>query len=171
MPRRLRRKGILIKGGAYLEQGRQLRSRRSRLDKTGTITEGKPRLVHWEALSNSDPVAVGASLAARSDHPVSKAIAEGLPGERIDVSDFEALVGRGVQGRVDGTTYTLGNHRLIHERGLCSAELEARLAEHEKLGRTVTLLAADDHVLALFAVADTLKASSTQAVAELKALA
>jgi Cd2+/Zn2+-exporting ATPase len=126
--------------------------------------------VHWEALSNSDPVAVGASLAARSDHPVSKAIAEGLPGERIDVSDFEALVGRGVQGRVDGTTYTLGNHRLIHERGLCSAELEARLAEHEKLGRTVTLLAADDHVLALFAVADTLKASSTQAVAELKAL-
>jgi len=75
-----------------------------------------------------------------------------------------------VQGRVDGTTYTLGNHRLIHERGLCGAELEARLAEHEKLGRTVTLLAADGHVLALFAVADTLKASSTQAVAELKAL-
>jgi Cd2+/Zn2+-exporting ATPase len=162
------RKGILIKGGTYLEQARLIKA--VALDKTGTITEGKPRLVHWEALSNSDPVAVGASLAARSDHPVSKAIAEGLPGERIDVSDFEALVGRGVQGRVDGTTYTLGNHRLIHERGLCSAELEARLAEHEKLGRTVTLLAADDHVLALFAVADTLKASSTQAVAELKAL-
>jgi Cd2+/Zn2+-exporting ATPase len=162
------RKGILIKGGTYLEQARLIKA--VALDKTGTITEGKPRLVHWEALSNSDPVAVGASLAARSDHPVSKAIAEGLPGRRMDVDDFEALVGRGVQGRVEGKTHTLGNHRLIHDRGLCSADLEARLAEHEKLGRTVTLLAADDHVLALFAVADTLKASSTQAVAELRAL-
>ncbi len=162
------RKGILIKGGTYLEQARLIKA--VALDKTGTITEGKPRLVHWEALSNSDPVAVGASIAARSDHPVSKAIAEGLPGQRKDVTDFEALVGRGVQGRVDGVTYTLCNHRLIHDRGLCSADLEARLADHEKLGRTVTLLAADDRVLALFAVADTLKASSIQAVAELKAL-
>jgi Cd2+/Zn2+-exporting ATPase len=162
------RKGILIKGGTYLEQARLIKA--VALDKTGTITEGKPRLVHWEALSNSDPVALGASLAARSDHPVSKAIAEGLPGERMDVADFEALVGRGVQGRVDGKTYTLGNHRLIHDRGLCSVELEAKLADHERLGRTLTLLAADDRVLALFAVADTLKASSTQAVAELKAL-
>ncbi len=162
------RKGILIKGGTYLEQARLIKA--VALDKTGTITEGKPRLVHWEALSDSDPVALGASLAARSDHPVSKAIAEGLPGERMDVADFEALVGRGVQGRVDGATYTLGNHRLIHDRGLCSADLEAKLAEHEELGRTVTLLATNDRVLALFAVADTLKVSSTQAVAELKAL-
>lgn len=111
-----------------------------------------------------------ASLAARSDHPVSKAIAQGQPGQRMDVTDFEALVGRGVQGRVDGTPYTLGNHRLIHDRGLCSAELETRLAEHETAGRSVTLLAADDRVLALFAVADTLKSSSTQAVADLKAM-
>ncbi len=162
------RKGILIKGGTYLEQARLIKA--VALDKTGTITEGKPRLVRWEALSNSDPAAIGASLAARSDHPVSKAIAEGLPGQRLDVADFEALVGRGVQGRVDGTAYTLGNHRLIHDRGSCSTELEAKLAEHETAGRTVTLLASDGHVLALFAVADTLKASSTQAVAALKAL-
>ena len=162
------RKGILIKGGTYLEQARLIKA--VALDKTGTVTEGKPRLVHWEALSNSDPVTIGASLAARSDHPVSKAIAEGLPGERSEVSDFEALAGRGVQGRIDSTTYTLGNHRLIHDRGLCSAELEARLAEYEAAGRTVTLLAADDRVLALFAVADTLKASSTQAIAYLKAM-
>ena len=162
------RKGILIKGGTYLEQARLIKA--VALDKTGTVTEGKPRLVHWEALSNADLVSVAASLAERSDHPVSKAIADGLPGERMDVADFEALVGRGVQGRVDGALYTLGNHRLIHDRGLCSTELEAKLAVHEKLGRTVTLLAADDRVLALFAVADTLKASSMQAVAELKAL-
>lgn len=160
------RKGILIKGGTYLEQARLIKA--VALDKTGTITEGKPRLVHWEALSNSDPVAIGASLAARSDHPVSKAIAEGLPGQRLEVADFEALVGRGVQGRVDGTPYTLGNHRLIHDRGLCSTELETKLAEHETAGRTVTLLASADRALALFAVADTQKVSSTQAVAELK---
>lgn len=162
------RKGILIKGGTYLEQARRIKA--VALDKTGTITEGKPRLVHWEALSNSDPAATGASLAARSDHPVSKAIAEGLPGQRLDVANFEALVGRGVEGRVDGTPYTLGNHRLSHDRGLCSTELEAKLAEHETAGRTVTLLASAGHVLALFAVADALKASSTQAVAELKAM-
>ncbi|MBI2750479.1 MAG: cadmium-translocating P-type ATPase [Burkholderiales bacterium] len=162
------RKGILIKGGTHLEQARSIKA--VALDKTGTLTEGKPRLVHWEALSNSDPVAVGASLAARSDHPVSKAIAEGLPGQRLEVADFEALVGQGVQGRVDGTTYTLCNHRLIHDRGLCSTDLEARLAEHESTGRTVTLLAADDRVLALFAVADTIKSSSTQAIADLKAM-
>ena len=163
------RKGILIKGGIYLEQARQIKA--VALDKTGTITQGKPRMVHWEALSWSvgdlDPAIVGASLAARSDHPVSKAIAKSLAGERLDVEAFEALVGKGVQGRLQGRRFVLGNHRLIHDQGLCSVELEAKLAEHEALGRTITLLAAENRVLALFAVADTLKDSSTQAVAEL----
>ncbi|MGM9488087.1 heavy metal translocating P-type ATPase [Ideonella sp. YS5] len=162
------RNGILIKGGVHLEQARRLRA--VALDKTGTVTEGKPRLVHWEALSNSDPVAVGASLAARSDHPVSVAIAQGLPGERLEVRDFQAMSGRGVQGRIDGATYVLANHRMIHEQGMCGPELEAKLAEHEKEGRTVTLLASERHVVALFAVADTLKASSADAIADLKSL-
>ena len=163
------RKGILIKGGIYLEQARQIKA--VALDKTGTITQGKPRMVHWEALSWSvgdlDPAIVGASLAARSDHPVSKAIAKSLAGARLDVEAFEALVGKGVQGSLQGQRFVLGNHRLIHDQGLCSVELEAKLAEHEALGRTITLLAAENRVLALFAVADTLKDSSTQAVAEL----
>ena len=166
------RKGILIKGGIYLEQARQIKA--VALDKTGTITQGKPRMVHWEALSWSvgdlDPAIVGASLAARSDHPVSKAIAKSLAGERLDVEAFEALVGKGVQGSLQGQRFVLGNHRLIHDQGLCSVELEAKLAEHEALGRTITLLAAENRVLALFAVADTLKDSSTQAVAELNAM-
>src|SRR5690606_36437444 len=117
--------------------------------------------VHWEALPWSagdlDPAVVGASLAARSDHPVSKAIAESLADERLDVEAFEALVGKGVQGSLQGQRFVLGYHRLIHDQGLCSAELEAKLAEHEALGRTITLLSAEDRVLALFAVADTLK--------------
>jgi len=163
------RRGILIKGGAFLEHARTLRV--LALDKTGTVTEGKPRLVHWEALSNSDPVVVGASLAARSDHPVSQAIAAGLPGTRLEVEGFTAVAGRGVQGRVDGADYVLANHRMIHDLGLCDATLEARLTEHEALGRTVTLLASDRHVMALFAVADTIKPSSAAAVQALRKLA
>ena len=86
------------------------------------------------------------------------------------MTDFKALAGRGVQGSVEGRVLVLGNHRLIEERGQCSPALEARLKAHEEAGRSVTLLASDDGVLALFAVADTIKPSSRQAVAELKAL-
>jgi len=159
------RKGILVKGGSYLEQARLIRA--VALDKTGTITEGRPKLVHWETLSAADVAALAASLAARSDHPVSQAIAEGLPGAQLEVGEFEALAGLGVQGRIGGKPYALGNHRLVHGRGLCSNELEAKLAEHEAAGRSLSLLVGDGAVLALFAVADTLKASSTEAVAEL----
>jgi Cd2+/Zn2+-exporting ATPase len=117
-----------------------------------------------------DVEALAASLALRSDHPVSRAIAAGLPAASVAVADFEALPGRGVQGRIDGRRVLLGNHALLHARGLCDEALEARIAAHEIAGRTVTLLAAEDRVLALFAVADTLKATSTRAVAELGAL-
>jgi Cd2+/Zn2+-exporting ATPase len=162
------RHGILIKGGAFLEQARNLRA--LALDKTGTVTEGKPRLVHQEALSNPDRLAVGASLAARSDHPVSQAIAAGLPQHRLAVAGFAAIAGRGVRGRVEGADYVLANHRTIHEMGLCDAALEAKLAEHEAQGRTVTLLASTDRVVALFAVADTIKPGSAQAIRALQAL-
>jgi len=164
-------RGILIKGGTYLEDARKLKA--VALDKTGTITEGKPKLVESALIENSDgPLrfAQAASLAARSDHPVSKAIAEGLKLESVPVRDFTALPGRGVQGTLDGSSFILGNHRLIEERGLCSPALEAQLQAHENAGRTVTLLASDTAVLALFAVADTIKDSSRGAVAELKAL-
>lgn len=164
------RRGILIKGGTYLEDARNLRV--IALDKTGTITEGKPKLVVWEALQGDrDAIAQLASgLASRSDHPVSQAIAQGLTAEPLAFENFEALPGRGVRGRRQATTYVLGNHRLIEERGQCSPELEAKLLAQEHAGRSVTLLASDQGVLALFAVADTIKESSRQAVAELKAL-
>jgi len=162
------RQGILIKGGAYLEQARALRV--VALDKTGTVTEGKPRLVHWEALSDTDPQAVAAALAARSDHPVSQAIAAGLGAGSGQVDAFSAMPGHGVQGRIDGQLHMLANHRFIHDRGLCSPALEDKLAAHEAQGRTVTLLATDSRVLGLFAVADTIKPSSTEAVAALRRL-
>ncbi|MDQ0035401.1 Cd2+/Zn2+-exporting ATPase [Variovorax boronicumulans] len=167
------RRGILIKGGTYLEEARKLKA--VALDKTGTITEGKPKLVESSLLdalgSNEAAVfAIAASIAGRSDHPVSKAIAEGLKGEREEVGDFTALPGRGVQAVLSGQSYMLGNHRLIEEKGLCTPALEAELKRHEEAGRTVTLLASSQAVLALFAVADTIKASSQAAVAELRAL-
>ena len=165
------RRGILIKGGTYLENARLLKA--VALDKTGTITEGKPKLVDWRVWGVGDEVRLqhrAASLAARSDHPVSKAIAASLKGETAAVLDFQALPGRGVTGTVDGETLHLGNHRMMHERGLCGPELEAEMARHEQLGRSVTLLADSSRVLALFAVADTIKPSSIQAIADLKAL-
>jgi len=171
------RRGILIKGGIHLEEARNLKA--IALDKTGTVTEGKPTLVAFVAVdslaSKRQMAALAASLAGRSDHPVSMAIADGL---RIEVKDtevhevdeFVALAGRGVQGRINGQVLVLGNHRLVEERKQCSPDLEAQLRAHEAAGRTVTLLAGEAGVLALFAVADTLKPSSRSAVAELKAL-
>ena len=166
------RRGILIKGGTYLEDARKLKA--IALDKTGTITEGKPQLVEFVALhpsvEKSQVALLAASLAVRSDHPVSKAIAVGLKIEGAAVTDFKALAGRGVQGRVEGRDYVLGNHRMIEERGQCSPALQAQLKTHEEAGRSVTLLASADAVLGLFAVADTIKASSKRAIAELKEL-
>ncbi|RZU00907.1 Cd2+/Zn2+-exporting ATPase [Rivibacter subsaxonicus] len=166
------RRGILIKGGVYLEEARKLKA--IALDKTGTITEGKPKLVAWEtlgaAIDRARAEAVAAALAGHSDHPVSKAIAQGLESSALAIEEFKALVGRGVEASVGGATYVLGNHRLIHERGQCSSALEAQLLEHEQAGRTVTLLASQEAVLALFAVADTIKPSSREAVADLKSL-
>jgi Cd2+/Zn2+-exporting ATPase len=166
------RRGILIKGGVHLEGARHLKA--IAFDKTGTITEGRPRLVEWSTLDGAadrDRVAaIVASLAGHSDHPVSKAIAEGLPKNGATVVNFKALPGRGVSGTVDGQTYVLGNHRLIEERGQCGPSLEARLRVHETAGRTVAVLASDGAVLGIFAVADRIKAHSAEAVAELKAL-
>ena len=169
------RRGILIKGGTFLEEARRLKA--VAFDKTGTLTQGKPALVHWQAWGEAEADAVrhvAARLAARSDHPVSMAIAQGLADSRSEdaspVQAFGALAGRGVQGSVDGRLYALGNHRLMEDRRQCSPALEAALAEHEAQGRTVTLLAGEPGVLGFFAVADTLRPTARQAVASLKAL-
>ncbi len=165
------RRGILIKGGTYLEGARLLKA--VALDKTGTLTEGKPKLVAFKAWQQANETEVkrwARSLAARSDHPVSKAIAAGIEGAPLDAQAFKALVGRGVEGVVDGRTMVLGNHRLIQERNQTDPALEAELSAHEAQGRTVTLLADERGVLALFAVADTLKPGSLDAVAQLQKL-
>ena len=167
------RRGILIKGGVYLELGHQLRA--LALDKTGTLTHGRPVQTDYLALHSDacDPAQLAASLAQRSDHPVSQAIArhaeqQGLA--LLPLVNFTALPGRGVCGLFDGQLYQLGNHRLVEELGLCSPALEALLEPLERQGKSVVLLCAPSQVLALFAVADTLKASSQAAIAELHQL-
>ncbi|HSC76149.1 MAG TPA: heavy metal translocating P-type ATPase [Pseudomonadales bacterium] len=166
------RRGILIKGGVYLEEARKIKV--VALDKTGTVTEGKPRLVSFEPVDTTISQLLleqlAKSLASRSDHPVSKAIAAGLPPQTVEVNNFQAMSGRGVQGVINGQEYILANHRWIEERSQCSSELEAQLKTHEEAGRTVTLLANTTRVLAVCAVADTIKPSSVQAVAALKSM-
>jgi len=167
------RKGILVKGGVYLENGRHITH--LALDKTGTLTHGKPVQTDYLALAGdtADYRQLAASLAARSDHPVSLAVAsagqqQGV--ELLDVQGFEALAGRGVRGAIAGQGYQLGNHRLLEELGLCTAEIENRLDELERQGKTVIVLSDEARALALFAVADTLKDSSREAIASLHAM-
>ncbi|SDO74299.1 heavy metal translocating P-type ATPase [Pseudomonas jinjuensis] len=166
------RLGVLVKGGAFLELGHQLAW--VALDKTGTLTEGKPRQTDFLPLVERENIrALAASLAARSDHPVSQAVARAAEADDVvlyAMSDLVALAGRGVKGVIDGHTYNLGNHRLVEELGLCSTQLEARLEALEEQGRTVIVLLDESGPLALFAVADALKETSREAVAELHQL-
>jgi Cd2+/Zn2+-exporting ATPase len=173
-PRGSGAQGILIKGGVYLEQGHKLAV--LALDKTGTITHGKPALtdtVQLDQMGGIDSLRVATSLAARSDHPVSFAIAEAGRKSGIallDVTCFAALPGRGVKGTIGGVDYLLGNHRLIHETGVCSPAIETQLAQLEAQGKTVIVLTDGNEPLILLAVADTIKDSSRVAIRNLHEL-
>ena len=168
------RRGVLVKGGVHLEQARRLRA--VALDKTGTLTEGRPALVDWQVWGDpgsADAATVArqaATLAGHSDHPVARAIAAGLSAPAGTLQGFQAQAGLGVQGVVDGQPLWLGNARLIASLGLSSPALDARLQAFEAAGRSVSLLASAQAVLAVFAVADTLRPAAREAVAELRAL-
>lgn len=168
------RKGILVKGGVYLEGGFKLDY--LALDKTGTITHGKPVQTDYLSLdptADASAPAIAAALAGRSDHPVSLAIASAAVDKNLSalpVDNFEALGGRGVKGDINGQTYHLGNHRLVEELGLCSPQLEEKLFALEKQGKSVVLLLDSAGPLALFAVADTVKETSREAIRQLHEL-
>ncbi len=168
------RKGILVKGGVYLEGGYKLDY--LALDKTGTITHGKPVQTDYLSLdptADASAPAIAAALAGRSDHPVSLAIANAAVDKQLaplTVDNFEALAGRGVRGEINGQVYHLGNHRLVEELNLCSPALEEKLFALEKQGKSVVLLLDKSGPLALFAVADTVKESSREAIQQLHEL-
>ncbi|OQW68717.1 MAG: copper-translocating P-type ATPase [Proteobacteria bacterium ST_bin12] len=167
--------GILIKGGVYLEEGRKLKS--LALDKTGTITEGKPVVTDIVVLKGEQKaaLALAATLSTRSDHPVSTAVSKywkALPDNDalVEVADFEAITGRGVKGRIDNQWYYLGNHRLVEELGICNTETEDALNKLEAEGKTVIVICSETTPLAVIAVADTVRETSRQAIIELHAL-
>lgn len=164
------RRGIVIKGGRYLEQARQLRI--LAFDKTGMLTTGRPSLEAFEVIDGRVPVAHlrqwAASLADRSEHPISRAIAVALDGARLPVEALEVQGGRGLSGVVQGRRLRLANHRWLHELGLCTPELEAAMQLHEDQGRSVSLLADEQGVLALIAVADQPRPTAATAIAQLR---
>jgi Zn2+/Cd2+-exporting ATPase len=169
------RQGILIKGGAYLEGGKYLKA--VALDKTGTLTTGRPVVTDVVPLGDGSPeylLHLAASLDAGSEHPVASAIvalcAKGHDCKPLPVMEFEALVGRGVTGKIDGKRYYVGNHRLTEENKVCSPEVEAVLAQFESAGKTPVILTDDSKALAVLGVADTLRETSVQAIQELHAL-
>lgn len=166
------RRGILIKGGKFLEGGNLLTV--LALDKTGTLTRGEPAVTDFIVLLGQadEQLRTATALSSRSDHPVSRAITTYAAdaGPLLDVTGFAAIQGRGVEGEIAGRKYWLGNHRLVEELGACSPELEARLGALEEQGKTVMVLVADKTPQAVIAIADTLRAESAEAVVQLKRL-
>jgi len=177
--------GILVKGGVYLEGGRLLKA--VALDKTGTLTRGKPALtdaasvppIPFRGGKGDMPIEqallIAASLDEHSTHPIAQALVAGWRERQpnaatVRVEDFGVLNGRGVRGSIGGQRWHLGNHRLAEELGVCSPALEARLAVLENAGKTAIVLCAASGPVAVFGAADTVRSESFQAVAALKAL-
>lgn len=164
------RRGILVKGGLYLEQGHRLKV--LALDKTGTLTQGRPVVTDVVALQGNedDVLTLAVSLSARSDHPVSKAIAARGRGGALEVTGFQARQGRGIEGTMASERYRLGNHRLVEESQACSPELEAKLDALEAQGKTAVVLVRGQVPIGIFAIADQVRPESVEAIAQLKQL-
>ncbi len=164
------RRGLLVKGGVHLEQGRHLRV--VALDKTGTLTEGKPSLVDvvpFGVTSRDDVLRRAASLEAMSNHPIARAVARGWTGELLPATDVRSIEGKGLVGVVGGAPLAIGSHRLAEERGVCSPEIERDLARLEAEGKSVMVVWSGPDVLGVLAVADSVRETSVEAVRALHA--
>ena len=166
------RRGIVVKGGLYIEEGHKLKF--VALDKTGTITHGRPALtdvVAFQGFNEAQALKIAASLEANSHHPIARAVTTAArQGQLAPVTNFESLTGRGLRGTIEGVTYFLGNHRLAEELHVCRPEVEGALDRLEDQAKTAVILTTNERVLAVLAVADTVRHSSETAVAELKAM-
>ncbi len=166
------KEGILIKDAATLERLHEADT--VVVDKTGTVTNGRPEIVSVRSLSDLDNdrlIAILASLEKRSEHPIAHAVMSFAKSKRItlsEVSGFEIIKGRGLKGTIGGTSYVAGNPRLAADLGLTfdATSIEAETAA----GRTPVLLADDKRVLGVIMVADALKPEAKEAVARLHAM-
>ncbi len=166
------KEGILIKDAATLEKLHKVNT--VVVDKTGTITKGKPTLVDIVNLSNQkdeELVAILASLEKKSEHPIAHAIINYAHEKNIPVSDishFEGIQGKGLRGSINDTEYFVGNTKLIHD--LKISFNPTTLNEFTSQGKTPVILATNEKVLGFVMVADEIKAESVEAVKNLHAL-
>ena len=166
------RHGVLVKGGLFIEAPARLRA--VALDKTGTLTLGRPAVVEVIPLAGHDEAELlerAGSLEARSEHPLARAILAYAKDRGTVIrpaEDFKILQGKGATGRFDGREYWLGSHRYLEERGQETPEIHERLEGMSQAGRTAVVVGTGDHVCGLIAVADAVREESRGAVEALR---
>jgi Cu+-exporting ATPase len=167
--------GILIKGGESLERIRALTS--VVLDKTGTVTEGKPRLtdiVPLAGIAAAEVLRLAGGVERASEHPLGQAVVRGAEERGLALpatpTVFRSITGGGVQGLIEGCEVLVGSRRLLAEQGIALDGATATLEALEADGKTALLVAVDGQPGGIIAVADTLKAGAAGAVASLRAL-
>ncbi len=167
--------GILIKGGESLETAHKLQT--IVLDKTGTITRGKPQLTDVLITKDEHPshedemLRLVASVEKRSEHPLGEAIVRGAVARKLSlasISNFKALAGHGIEAEVEGKRILLGNQKLMQERDVLLDGWTERAAELSAEGKTAMYAAVDGKFAGLLAVADEIKPESKVAIAELQ---
>jgi len=163
--------GILIRSAEALERSHKIKS--VLMDKTGTLTGGEPRLtdvITTSAFSQVEAIKLAASVEHASEHPLGEAIVKAASEEKLKlspVSDFKAIPGRGVEALLDGKKVTLGNLRLVEEKGFALNGLKQKAESLRAEGKTVMFLGLDGQIAGIFALADTLKPSAKEAVRKL----
>ena len=164
--------GILIKSGEALETAHGIQS--VVLDKTGTITEGKPVVTDvftTGAVSEEEFIQIAQALEAKSEHPLAEAILRYATENKLsgkEAKDFQAIPGKGLYGTVDGTVYYAGKERLMEEQGIDTTAYGERLARYAEEGKTPLLFATKQRVVGIIAVADVVKPTSAAAIEEFK---
>ncbi len=172
------RGGVLVKGSGHLEALASVRA--VALDKTGTLSEGRPRVVEVLALRGdaAEVLAMAASVEVRSEHPLARAVTRAAEDRALvfrAATDFVAMAGKGARATVesgDGTRRAvwIGSHAFLEELGLESRTVHERLIDFAHGGRTVVVVGTDDEVLGMIAIADELREESAEAVASLSRL-
>ncbi|HEX9878373.1 MAG TPA: heavy metal translocating P-type ATPase [Gammaproteobacteria bacterium] len=167
-------RGVLIRSGEAIQTLKDIKV--IVLDKTGTITAGKPALTDvaaTEGFSEDEVLSAAASVEAGSEHPLGGAIVAGARDKRLEipvVRDFKAVTARGVEGRVGDAFVRVGSRRLLDEAGIALGDLDAHLTRLETEGKTAMLVAIDGRAAGLVAVADTVKGDSKAAIAAIHAM-
>lgn len=162
--------GLLIKNAEILEKAHHIKT--VVLDKTGTITEGKPRVTDFESFeSDSDLLSVIYSLENMSEHPLALSMIEYAKENNanlLEVKEFKTTDGRGIEGIVNNSKYFIGNYKSVEELKLNTKELEDKVNNLSYQGKTPLLIIKDNKVVGLIAIKDEVKESSKQAISELR---